>query len=324
MTEAILYQDNPLATKVASKVEELIIRATGLNPDIDALMAIKEIRTKGLPTYITGCIDYTGSMHDDVLNVQTGISNWMRQYTSKLPTTITDQLGTDFLRITGATIGFRDIEFDAKESFEMALFSNVRPETYIAKSTGAYSISDVRGGGRNLGESSLISLLLSYGLNRENQAIDRLFSQLKTIMKEPASYQTIGEKGSYDKLVELYDSYTKYLKYQQGPNLVYLVTDEPPIVQLCITPDLLAQMKPQDTKMVFFVRNFTKKWEIVANKLGATLIDLGEIDKASTELNVSKDDLIGRALTSIGLNPLFEAISHDIDRLLPDPARKVD
>lgn len=303
-----------LSIVVEAKAGALISAAS--RSDVNALTAIKEIKTRGLPTFITGCIDYTGSMHDDVVNVQTGISNWMRGYTRKLPSGITDQLGTDFLRITGATIKFRDVEYDGSESFEMGLFNNVRPETYIAKSTEAYDEREIRGGGGNYGESSLISLLLSYGLDRKNQAVDKLFMQLKTIMKESESYQGFNEEDSYEKLVKRYDRYTTY---EHRPNLVYLVTDEPPKEQLGITPDLLAQMKPQGTQMVFFIRNYTKEWELVAEKLGATLIDLGEIDKASSELHVDKDDLIGQALTLSTLEPLLEALNNSLTKLLPEP-----
>lgn len=303
-----------LSTRVEAKAGALTQAAA--NMDVDALTVIKEIKAKGLPTFITGCIDYTGSMYDDVVNVQTGISNWMRGYTRKLPSSITDQLGTDFLRITGATIKFRDVEYDAEESFEMGLFKNVRPETYIAKSTEAYDERDVRGGGGNYGESSLISLMLSYGLDRKNPIIDNLFAQLGIIMKESDSYQSFGEEGSYEKLVKRYDRYTTY---ESSPNLVYLVTDEPPKEQLGITPDLLVQLKPKGTQMVFFIRNFTREWEIVAKKLGATLIDLEEIDKASTDMGVNKDELIGKALTLSALEPLLTAIDQGLTRLLPEP-----
>lgn len=288
-----------LAVAVINKTTQLSSMAA--RGDFDALLLSTEIRRRGIPVFISGAIDVTGSMQDDIANVTQGVSGWLKRYTASLPEQVTERLGDSFLRISGSTIKFRDIDCDGEDSFKMTVFNRVLPETYISKSTASINQEEVSGGGGNLGESSLLALMMSLGIPRINTIVGSVFEQLN---------QIIGQE-KHDKLIAQYDAFTGL---ERRPDMVYLVTDEPPKVQLGISADTIASLGQQIKlpRMVFFVRNYTKEWQAIANKLGAEVYDLAEADKANT---VDKSTVITDFLNTSFAGALLSSINSSLPQL---------
>ena len=300
---------------VAHKLTNLV--KAGANHDFDAMLAMKEIRTKGLPVHISGVIDLTGSMYDDINFVSTGVAQFLQRYTDALPANVTNSLGNQFLRVSGATVKVRDIDCDQDESFEMTLFNRVLPETFVKKSTN-YTTADTSGGGGNVGESQLLGLLMSLGIPRSNPQIGHIFDRIRNIIVPEHLLRSQGNElttsPNFDKFTRLYD---EYAAYQRKPDMVYLVTDEPPKVQLGVDAAYIRRATQQGKlpKMIFFVRHYIQEWQQVAMDLGAEVFDLeraGDVGKADTTI-------VSDFMTKSFAQPLLSAINSALPMLSAPP-----
>lgn len=300
---------------VAHKLTSLV--SAGAKHDFDAMLAMREIKTKGLPVHISGVIDLTGSMWDDINFVSTGVAQFLQRHTDALPAQVTNTLGNQFLRVSGATVKVRDIECDQDQSFEMTLFNRVIPETFVDKSTN-YTTADTFGGGGNVGESQLLGLLMSLGIPRDNPQIGYIFDRIRNIIVPEHLHRSQGNElttsPKFDKFTRLYD---EYAAYQRKPDMVYLVTDEPPKVQLGVDAAYIRRATQQGKlpKMIFFVRHYIQEWQQVAMDLGAEVFDLeraGDVGKADTTIVVD-------FMTKSFAQPLLSAIDSALPMLSAPP-----
>lgn len=310
LNEQINIHDRPGMTAIViKKTTDLVRGAVARKPD--ALIACMEIRRTGIPIHISGAVDLTGSMINDIGLVSKGVGQYLSSFTDSMPQEVVDSLGKDFLRVTGATVGFRDLDCDGDDTFRMTLFSSVLPATYIDKST-KYSESDMEGGGGNLGESQLLGLLLTLGIPRTNALVGSVFEQIRAKIENGS--KLMSPTANFDRFTRLYD---EFAAHERKPDMVYLVTDEPPKVQLGIDSRAIASLSQviRMPKIVFFVRHHVAEWTRVADGLGAEVYDL---EKAG-EANVGKPEHIAAFMHRAFGEAMLLSVNNSLPQLSAPP-----